>query len=101
MLKKHTLVPRRGERLLLKRLSGQILKTDGLIDPRRHDPSVVDDGADVPPDHDEHVCAGTGDRINLVVGPADPEQGPPTERRDKPMIAMITVLVPSRAADHV
>ena len=48
------------------------------------------------------VCAGDNDRIDLAPGPpVDRTEGLDTERRDKPMIAMITALVPSRAADHV
>jgi hypothetical protein len=47
------------------------------------------------------VCAGEGDRIDLVADLWDRTERYDIERRDKPMIAMITALVPSRAADHV
>jgi hypothetical protein len=43
-----------------------------------------------------------GDRIDLAAGPlVDRAEDHDTERRDKPMIPMITALVSSRGADRV
>jgi hypothetical protein len=45
---------------------------------------------------------GDGDRIDFAAGPlVDRTEGHDTERRDKPMIPMITALVSSRGADRV
>jgi len=50
----------------------------------------------------KRVCAKDVDRILLAARPpVDGIEGHDTERRDKPMIPMITALVSSRGTDRV
>jgi hypothetical protein len=50
----------------------------------------------------ERVCAEAGDQVDLASGPLSaPAEGHDTDRRDKPMIAMITVRLSSRGTGRI